>query len=435
MDNVPLEIIIILGLILTNGLLAMSEIAVVSSRKVRLQQRAEQGDKRAQSALDLANSPARFLSTVQIGITLVGILAGAFGGATMAQNLNAYLNQIPVLSPYSGAISLGIVVLAITYLSLVLGELVPKQIALSDPERVSSAVAPLLQVLSRITSPIVSLLSASSRIVLKLLRIQPSKEPSVTEEEIKIMIGQGARIGVFLPIEEELVDQVFRLGDLKVGALMTPRTEVTWFDIEDTMTDIRSKLSETNHTFYPVASGSLDNVAGIVGAKDLSIQLINNQAIDLKRILRAPLFVPESLPVYNLLERFKRTHSQMALVTDEFGGIEGLLTAGGILGALVGEIPEEGVSAEVKIEQREDGTWVIDGLVSIDEFKERLGFPEIPGEKTVHFHTVGGFVVFHLQKIPDEGDQFDWEGYHFEVATMDGHRVDKVLVAAGEKEQ
>lgn len=428
MLTVSLEIIIILGLILTNGLLAMSEIAVVTSRKVRLQQRAEEGDKRAQIALDLANSPARFLSTVQIGITLVGILAGAFGGATVAQSLNSFLNQFPLFSPYSGVISIGIVVLTITYLSLVLGELVPKQIALNDPERVSTFIAPLLQLLSKITAPVVSFLSFSTQVVLSLLRVQPPAEPIVTEEEIKIMIGQGARVGVFLPIEEELVDQVFRLGDLKVGALMTPRFEITWLGTEDTLTDIRTKLSETDHTFYPVAQGSIDNIVGVVGAKDISAQLIESQTINLNGILHPPLFVPESLPVYGLLERFKGTRSQIALVIDEYGGIQGLVTIGDLLEALVGELPEEGESEDADIVQREDGSWLIDGMVSVDEFKELFGIQTLPGEETNYFHTVAGFVISFLQKIPVEGDRFDWGSFHFEVVDMDGHRVDKVLL-------
>lgn len=433
MSNVSLEILIILALILINGFLAMSEIAVVSARKIRLQQRADRGDKRAKSALDLANSPGRFLSTVQIGITLVGILAGAFGGATVAFSLNSYLNQFPVVARYSGLISIGIVVLVITYLSLVLGELVPKQIALSNPERVSSTIAPVLQFLSKIGSPLVSLLSFSSQLVLNLLRIRPSAEPFVTEEEVKIMVDQATSAGVFLPIEEELVDQVFRLGDLKVGGLMTPRFEITWFDIEDTIENIRSKLSESNHTSYPVAEGSLDNIIGIVGAKDLSAQLIQHLAINLKDIVRPPLFVPESLPVYTMLERFKKSRLQLALVIDEFGGIQGLVTVNDLLEALVGEIPKEGDHVETNIVQREDGSWLIDGMVSIDEFKEKFGIQTIPDENMNLFHTVGGFVISFLEKIPIEGEQFNWEGFHFEVVDMDGHRVDKVLFETPKK--
>jgi putative hemolysin len=433
MPMVSLEILIILALILTNGFLAMSEIAVVSSRKIRLQQRADQGDKRAKSALELANSPGRFFSTVQIGITLVGILAGAFGGATVALSLNSFLNQFPIVARYSGFISISIVVLAITYLSLVLGELVPKQIALSNPERVSSTIAPILQFLSKIGTPVVSLLSFSSQLVLNLLRIRPSGEPFVTEEEVKIMVDQGARAGVFLPIEEELVDQVFRLGDLKVGGLMTPRFEIVWLDIEDTIENIRSKLIESNQTFYPVAEGSLDNIIGIVGAKDLSAQLIQHLTINLKDIVRPPLFVPESLPVYTMLERFKNTRLHLALVTDEFGGIQGLVTVNDLLEALVGEIPKEGEHVATNIVQREDGSWLIDGMVSIDEFKEKFGILTIPGEKMNLFYTVGGFVISFLEKIPIEGDQFDWEGLHFEVVDMDGHRVDKVLFETPKK--
>jgi putative hemolysin len=428
MLTISLEILIILGLILVNGLLAMSEIGVVTSRKTRLQKRAQRGDKRAQSALDLANKPARFLSTVQVGITLVGILAGAFGGATIAQSLDEFISRFPLLAPYSSVLSIAIVVLAITYVTLVIGELVPKQIALSDPERVSSSLAPFLHALSRLTSPAISLLSFSSNLVMRVLRVHPAGEQVVSEDEIKIMIGHGARMGVFEPIEKELVDQVFRLGDLTVGALMTPRLDIIWFDIKDASADIRAKLSQTAHTYYPVVRGSLDEVIGIVGAKDLIVQLLEKQEIDMQSALHSPLFVPESLPVYTMLERFKETHSHVALAIDEFGSIQGIISLSDILEALVGEFPAKGTLGDAGFIPKGGGAWVINGKVSIERIKDVFKIDQLPGETNNRYQTLGGFVMDYLQKIPNEGDQFTWGGMHFEVTAMHGHRVDKVLL-------
>lgn len=430
MSPVALEILLILVLLIANGVFAMSEIAVVSARKVRLQRRATVGDKRAQIALDLANAPERFLSTVQIGITLVGILAGAFGGATIAKTLAAEIARVPALATYSEGISLAIVVAIITYLSLVIGELVPKQIALNNAEGVASAIAGPMKTLSRIASPLVSVLSVSTRFVLRVLRVKASDDPQVTEEEIKILIAQGTSSGVFEPAEQEMVKRVFRLADQTVTAHMTPRTEIVWLDLDDTPEDIRQKVTTSGHSRFPVTQGSLDQVVGIVYAKDLLTQSLTGSAIDLKAVLRPALFVPESVPAMAMLERFKQARAHGALILDEYGGLQGMTTINDILEAIVGDVPLMDDLFRPEVVRREDGSWLIDGLLSIDEFKEVVGIDELPDEADGNYQTVGGLVMTMLERIPSTGDHFEWQGLRVEVVDMDQHRVDKVLVAS-----
>jgi putative hemolysin len=429
MSPALLEILLIVLLIIANGVFAMSEIAVVSARKVRLQQRAEAGDARARVALELANAPERFLSTVQIGITLIGILAGAFGGATIAETLAAEIGRVPMLAPYSEAISLSIVVLMITYLSLVIGELAPKQLALNNAEGIASAIARPMLALSRVASPLVRLLGVSTRFVLRVLRVRASSEPPVTEEEINIMIEQGTSMGVFERTEQEMVKRVFRLADQRVITYMTPRTEIIWLDLDDSPEDIRHKVTIGGHSRFPVAHGSLDQVVGLVYAKDLLAQSLAGQSIDLQSVLRPALFVPESVPAMAMLERFKQAHVHSALVLDEYGGLQGMTTINDILEAIVGDIPLMDELFRPEVVRREDGSWLIDGLLSIDEFKEVVQIDELPHEEEGGYRTVGGLVMATLGRVPVTGDHFDWKGLRLEVVDMDGHRVDKVLVA------
>lgn len=430
MSSIAFEILIILLLVTANGLFAMSEIATVSARKARLQQMANKGDKRAQVALELANSPNRFLSTVQIGITLIGILAGAFGGATLAAKLVVVLREIPVVAPYSQALSLGIVVLIITYLSLVIGELVPKRIGLHSPERIATAVSQPLSLLSVITAPIVHLLSASTELILKLLNVQPSEEePEATEEEIKILLQQGTEAGAFEEVEQDIVERVFRLGDRRVSTLMTPRPDVVWLDLEDSMEVNRQTLTTATYSRFPVCRDGLDNMLGIVHVNDLLNQSLAGQPIDLTRELRQALYIPESTHALKVLELFKQSSTHIALVVDEYGVIQGLVTLTDILEAIVGDLPVD-ETEEPQIIQREDGSWLLDGMLSIDGFKELLDIEdeELPGEDRGNFHTLGGFVVMHLGHIPVSADHFEWKNFRFEVMDMDGNRVDKVLV-------
>jgi len=428
MEAIATESIIIILLVILNGLLAMSEIAIVSARKARLQQRADQGNGGAKVAIELANDPNQFLSTVQIGITLVGILAGAFGGATLAEQLAVHIQGVPALAPYSEAISVGVAVLVITYLSLVIGELVPKRLGLSRAESIASSVAKPMRWLSIIASPAVRLLSISTDVILRLFGNKPTGEPPVTEEEIRMLIRQGTAAGVFEQAEENLVGNVFRFANRKVRSLMTPRHEIVSLDIEDPPEVHLWVIAQSPHSRFLVCQGSIDDVMGIVRAKDMLSTCLAGTQMDLKSVLRRPLFVPENVPALKVLEMFKQSGTHMAIVLDEHGGTEGLVTHHDIMEALVGNIPSSGIPEESMAIQREDGSWLIDGSLSIDEFKQLLGLAKLPNEQDVDYETLAGLILTHIGKIPVPGDRFDWIGLHFEILDMDRHRIDKVLV-------
>jgi putative hemolysin len=412
-------------LVLANGLFAMAEMAIVAARKPRLQQRADEGDAGATAALAIAEDPDGFLATVQIGITLIGVLAGAFGGATLAGELDEVLANIPILAPYSGVLSVGLVVLIITYLSLVIGELAPKQFALGDSERIASRIAPPMAVLSRIASPIAHLLSISSEAVLRLVGVKPTPNLPVTEAELKLLLQEGTEFGVFEPLEERMIERVLDLDDRRVSSVLTPRTDVVWIDLADTMEEIQDKITESGHSRYPVARGSLDNVVGLVLAKDLLAQSLVDRTINVEAVLRPALFVPEAVPALTVLEQFREAQSRIALVLDEYGGLQGLVTTADILVAIVGEIQDLGDLSEPEVFQREDGSWLLDGRLALEEFEELFTLPDIPSEGT---DTLGGLVMTLLGRIPSIGDRVEWGGLSLEVVDMDGRRVDKVLV-------
>jgi putative hemolysin len=429
MPSVIVEGLVIFLLIIVNGIFAMSEIAVVSSRKSRLQRLAEAGDTKARAALDLANAPNQFLSTIQVGITLIGILAGAFGGATIAKELASWLAEIPPLAAYSHALGLAIVVAITTYLSLIVGELVPKRLALNSPERLAAAIAKPMRALSKVAYPVVHVLGLSTEFVLQMLGMKPSIEPPVTEEDIRALIEQGARAGMLEEAEREMVERVFRLGDRRVGAVMTPRTEIVWLDSEAPPEEIRDTITRSAHSRFLVAQGSLDNVLGIVQAKDLLVHFLGQQAVDLTTILQQPLYVPETMGALKVLELFKQSGTHIALAIDEYGGIQGLVTPNDILEAIVGDLPAAGEGAEPLAFQREDGSWLLDGMLPVDEFKAIFHLGPLPGEDQAVYHTLAGFVIMQLGRIPRAADFFEWEGLKIEVIDMDGNRVDKVLVA------
>ena len=419
-------------LILANGLFSMSEIAVLSARKARLQAQVESGNLNAEAALALAEAPDKFLSTVQVGITLIGILAGAVGGETIAKTISPYLQNVPLIGPYSESFSLAIVVSIITYFQLVLGELTPKQIGLHNAERIAMMVARPMNILSRIASPVVSLLTFSTNGVIRLLRIKPSDDPVVTREEVVIMMEQGAEEGIFEPIKEEMVEQVFRLGDQRVNDLMTPRPEVKMLDLEEPVEKIREHIIATGHSRYPVVRGDEDNIVGIVLARDLLSQSLTNQQIDLEAIIRPALIIPEGIPVFDVLERFKADKSQIAIVIDEYGELQGLMTFNDLLEEIVGDVPEFGDPADPEATIRPDGSWLIDGMYSVDDFKELLDIKALPDETENYYQTIGGFVMSYLGRIPEAGDRFEWDQFQFEVLDMDWRRVDKVLVTPPE---
>lgn len=417
-------------LILLNGVFAMSEIAVISARRARLQQLANKNNFGARIALNLAEKPNQFLATVQVGITLVGILAGAVGSATVAQKLAPLLEPLPFLGSYSEAVSIGLVVLVTTYLSLVVGELVPKRIALLRSEWIAARFAPIMHLISIGASPVVRLLSLSTDFIVDRLGIQESAESQVSEEEIKLMIEEGTQEGVIDPIEEELVQQVFLLGDQTLKDLIVPRTEIVWINLEDSKAEIEEKIAGSRHTRFPVARGNLDDVVGIVLAKDLLIQCVQNQTLNVEAAMYPPLYVPATMPALNILERFQSYHTQIALVVGEYGEMVGLVTINDIVEAMVGDLPESEAEVAFEIVQRLDGSWLVDGLLPLHELKDLLQQETLPGEDEQGYRTLGGFVMNFLGHVPQESDRFEWGGYRFEVVDMDGHRVDKVLIVA-----
>ncbi|QKQ72541.1 hemolysin family protein [Nostoc sp. TCL240-02] len=428
MSPITFEILIILVLIIANGVFSMSEMAIVSARKVRLQQLANQGDAKARAALKLAESPNHFLSTVQVGISLIGILTGAFGGATIASRLAVYVKLVPLLAPYSEPISFGIVVLIITYLSLIVGELVPKRLALNNPERIASIVAIPMQALAAIASPVVFLLSASTDLILRVLGITASTEPQVTEEEIKILIEQGTEAGTFEEAEQDMVERVFRLGDRPVSYLMTPRPDIVWLDLEDSPEENRQKMVDSAYSRYPVCQAGLDNVLGVIPVTDLLARSFRGEPLDLTVGLRQPVFVPESTRGLKVLELFKQTITHMALVVDEYGVIQGLVTLNDIMSEIVGDVPSTDGQDQPQAVQREDGSWLLDGMLPVEEFLELFGMEEWESEERGSYQTLGGFVITHLGRIPAAADHFEWQSMRIEVMDMDGNRVDKVLV-------
>jgi len=429
MSEILLETIIILTLILVNGLLAMSEMAILTSRRVRLQQMAQGGNRGAEAALDLAETPNRLLSTLQVGITLVGIFAGAIGGATIAQALTELLSQAAILEPYAGVISLVIVVGTITFLTVVLGELVPKRIALQQTESIAAVVARPMRALSVLAWPVVRLFSLVTDGILTLLRIDTQAKTSLTEEEIRMLVDQGARAGIIEEVERDMVESVFLLGDRTLEAIMTPRPEIVWLDVNAPQEQIRLTVQGSSNSRFPVCDGHLDKTLGLVRAKDLLANCLAGERLSLSEVMQDPLFVPESAQALQVLERFRETGVHLAMLVDEYGGIEGLVTSFDILEAIVGDIPTMAEIDQPPMVQRKDGSWLVDGLTSVDDFKRTFEIGSLPGEGT--FQTVGGFVVFMLGSLPTAGSHFGYGGLRFEVADMDGRRVDKIMVEKG----
>lgn len=431
MTDVLYEVSIIFVLILVNGLFAMSEIALVSARKARLQPRADDGDPGAMAALRLAANPNRLLSTAQVGISLVGVLSGAVGGATLSHHLAPVIARAAWLAPYSDAIALVMVVAGITYFSLVLGELVPKRLALTDPEAYAMRSARFMEWLARVTSPVVSLLSKSTDIGLRIIGAPAHRDSGVTEEEVKVLLEQGTQRGVFEEAEQNMVESVFRLSDRRVDMLMTPRTDVVWLDLDEPTEEILRKVSEHNFSRYPVAQGSLDNILGILVVREMLAEAVAKQPINIRELLHPVIFAPESMPALKVLELLKNGGIHSALVIDEYGGVLGLVTLFDILEAIIGEISATpGESFEPLVTRRADGSLLLDGRLRVDELKELLDLDSLPDEERVGYQTLGGLVMSQFGEIPVSGQFFDWENLRFEVVDMDGHRVDKVLVQA-----
>lgn len=429
MGSVSTELVIVLLLVLLNGVFSMSEMAVVSARKVRLEQLANGGDRDARAALALANEPNRFLATIQFGITLVGIFTGAFGGAALAAPLAAALRGVPGLTGYADGLALALVVIAITYLSLIFGELVPKRLALNSPERVAKLVARPMGLLSRLATPFVALLGASTDLVLRALRVRPADEDPVTEEEVAILIEQGTRAGVFDAAEGEIVEAVFRLNDRSIGSLMTPRTDIVWLDVAAPHAELCRTVIHSKHSRFPVCRGGPDEVLGLVTTANVLAPSTPDVPFDLYALMHPATFLPETVPAFRAIESFKRSGEHLAIVIDEYGTTLGIITAFDILEALVGGIPSPEDAAEPPIVRRLDGSWLLDGALPVEDVKEALDVDELPDERDGEYRTLGGLTMHQLGRVPATGDYFDWNGLRFEVVDMDGRRVDKLLVA------
>lgn len=427
MNEIAFEVFLVACLIIINGLFSMTEIAVVSARRVRLARAAADGSAGAAKAVELQENPDRFLSTVQIGITLVGILSGAFGGALLSDEIGALVAQVPSLAPYSEQIGFGVVILIITYFALVIGELVPKNIALNRPELIASIFSRPMDLVSKLTAPAVWLLSASTRLILKIFRINASTDSAITEEEIRAHIAHGTEIGVLDETEQDLIESVIRLDDQRITALMTPRTKIEWIDLDDDADEIRQQIIDSQFSRMPVAHGSLDDVIGLVKSRDLLAQVLSGHQLDLEKPARQPVFAPETKTALELLEIFKESSSHVALVVDEFGAIVGLVTMNDVLEAIVGDLPVAGV-VDHSVVVREDGSMLLDGHLSVADFRDLLKLKELPDDERDAYQTLAGFVLTRLERLPVEGDKFEWESYSFEVIDMDGRRVDKVLV-------
>lgn len=424
-----IDMAIILVFMFLNGVFAMTELAVVSSRKNRLEAKAKAGNRSARIALELKENPSTFLSTVQIGITLIGIVSGAFSGVTLAEPLGVYLAEtFPIVGNHANTLAIGLVVTVVTYLSLVIGELVPKQIALRYADRVAVAIAVPIYSLSRLTRPLVVLLDASNRCILSLLRVRQGKESQVSTEDVKAAIAEGTAAGVLEPQEKQMLDRVMRLDDIPVIAAMTHRKDIVWIEANEAPESILQKIEDSRHSRYPLCESSVENILGIVVVKDVLLRLSKSNHPDLRPIVHKPIYLPESKTVLDALEEFKRSTSNMALIVDEYGGLQGMVTLKDIMEVIVGVLPEPAHREDYTAILREDGSWLVDGGLSVHEAEELIGLPGMTDQPD-SFTTVAGFVLFQLGHVPKAGEHLSWRDWHFEIMDMDGTRIDKLLVS------
>jgi putative hemolysin len=420
------ELLVVIGLVLLNGFFAMSELAVVSARRARLQQLAEQGRRGARTALGLQEEPTRFLSTVQIGITLIGVLAGAYSGATLSEPLSATLVGAGVPPGTAGTLALVIVVVGITYLSLILGELVPKRLALADAAGIAIRVAGPLRWISRFGAPLVWVLQRSTELVLRSLGMKSEATAQITEEEIRALIAEGAESGVLHRVEREMIEGVMRVADRPARSIMTPRLEVDWLDATASPQAIRETIVRSGHSRFPVTHGRRDELVGVVQAKDVAVALLGGAPLDLTKLARPPLIVPENAPVLRVLDQFRAGAIHLALVVDEYGSFEGIITPTDVLIAIAGELPEGARTELPEAVQRDDGSWLVDGRMELHQVERLL---ELRGMTSDHdYTTLAGFVLWQLGRLPTPADHFQWRHHRFEVVDMDGRRIDKVLV-------
>ena len=418
------EVFILLVLIILNGLFVMSEIALVSARKGRLESMRNKGDEKAKAALDLAENPEKFLSTAQIGITLISILTGVYSGEKFSEHLKPFIETIALFKPYASTISTVLIVILVTFLSIILGELVPKRIGMLRAEKIARAVAGPMNFLSAFAYPVVWLLNNITALIFKLFNIKANSDNAVTEEEIKAMISEGSEHGTIEEEEKEIIERVFHLGDRKITALMTHRTEIVWFDVDDTVKTIIDKADDIIYSTYPICDKTVDDIKGIIYIKEL---LKADENTPLKNIIKPAIFVPENNSPYQLLEKIKETKIHSCFIVNEYGTLEGMITLNDILEAIVGDVPQSG-QEEYEIKQRTDGSYLVDAQITFYDFLSHFDKTEWMNEAAHQFDTVAGFVLHELERIPNTGDAFDWRGFNFEIVDMDGQRIDKLIV-------
>lgn len=422
-----LDILIIVVLILFNGVLAMTELAVVSSKKSRLQAMADKGNAGAKVALQLKENPVKFLSTVQGGITLIGIFSGAYSGVTFAGPLAEYLKfHFPLLDTHADDIAIGVVVGLVTYLSLVIGELVPKQMALRYADAVAVAIARPIYWLAIITKPVVMLLDFSARLVLGILRISTHHGHETTEDDVKAAIAEGAASGSLEVEEKHMIDRVMRLNDISITSAMTHRKDIIWFDVDEDSESALRKVQETRHARYPLCEKSIENVVGVIVIKDVLLQLNKYGKMNLRKIAKKPLYLPDTKTIFNALEEFKQNASNMAIIIDEYGALEGIVTHKDIMEIIVGNMPEPSIRGDYNVAEREDGSWLVDAGLSVHELEELTGVKDV--DINDDYTTVAGFIIHQLKYIPKEGEMLTWRDWRFEVVDMDGARIDKVII-------
>ena len=424
-----MDILILLGLIILNGLFVMSEIALVSARKPRLETMAEKGDKKAASALELAHSPELFLSAAQIGITLIAILTGVYSGERFGKQLAPSIEKIEVLRPYAHTIATTIVVIIVTFLSIVFGELIPKRIGLLKAEKLSKVVAGPMRGFAKMTYPIVWLLNKTSNLFFKIFNIKSKKDESVTEDEIKAIITEGTESGSIEEEEKEMINRIFHLGDRNITSLMTHRSDIIWFDLNDNEESIREKIVQEPHSVYPICDGSIDNIKGMVSIKDLYI--IDDFTL-FRDVVQPAMFVPENNSAYQVMEKFKGTKNHSCFIVDEYGSLQGMITLNDILEAIVGDMPQTGVE-DYEIVERADGSYLVDAQIPFYDFLSRFGKADWASAEEYGFDTLAGCILQELERIPQTGDKLEWRGFSLEVLDMDGHRIDKVLVQPSEE--
>jgi putative hemolysin len=418
------ELFILLCLIFLNGLFVMAEIALVSARKSRLENLADKGDDRARSALKLAENPELFLSTAQIGITLIAILTGFYSGEKFSDDLKPYLEKIPVLRPYAANISTALILVFVTLLSIIFGELIPKRIGLLRAEQIARLVARPVRILSLITYPIVWLLNHSGNLFFRIFPIKPSQDSNVTEDEIKAIINEGTEQGTIEEAEQEIIERVFHLGDRNITSLMTHRSDIIWFDLNENEETIKGKIIREPHSVYPICDGEIDNIKGVVSIKDL---YVTDDNIPFKDIMTPALFVPENNTAYMVLEKFKQSTIHCCFIVDEYGSLLGLITLNDILEALVGDITQPDIQ-DYEIKEREDGSFLIDAQIPFYDFLSRFDKTDWIDEDSSEFDTLAGFILHELEHIPGTGEKLEWRGFTFEIVDMDAQRIDKVLV-------